>query len=58
MRKCLKVAASRRRIPGAIRSLQLERARVLHETLLVPVLMYGTETMIYKKEGLGLGLHR
>ena len=26
--------------------LQLEYARVLHETLLVPVLMYDSETMI------------
>ena len=29
--------------------LQLECARVLHKTLLVPVLMYGSETM--KEEG-------
>ena len=27
-----------------------ECARVLHETLLVPVLMYGSETMIWKEE--------
>ena len=26
------------------RALQLEYARVLHETLLIPVLMYGSET--------------
>ena len=34
---------------GVIRSLlgkQLECARVLHETLLVPVLTYGTETLL------------
>ena len=50
--------ASGRRVTGAIRSLgnagdlQLECARVLHETLLVPVLMYGSETMLWKeKEG-------
>ena len=40
--------ASGRRVAGAIRSLgnarslQLECARVLHKTLLVPVLMYGS----------------
>ena len=28
----------------------LECARVLHETLLVPVLMYGSETMIWKEK--------
>ena len=46
------------RIAGAIRSLvnardlQLECARVLHETFLVPVLMYGNETMLWReKEG-------
>ena len=30
-----------------VRSLQLECVSVLHESLLVPVLMYGSETMIY-----------
>ena len=30
--------------------LQLKCARVLHETLLEPVLMYGSETMIWKEE--------
>ena len=45
-----------RRVSCAIRSLvnamglQLEYARVLHETLLVPVLMYGSETMIWKEQ--------
>ena len=44
--------ASGRRIAGAIRSLfnarglQLEYARVFQDTLFVPVLMYGSETMI------------
>ena len=44
--------ASGRRVAGAIRSfvnprsLRLECARVLHESLLVPVLTYGCETMI------------
>ena len=45
-----------RRIVGAIRSLinardlQLEYAKVLHETLLVTVLMYGSETLLCKEE--------
>ena len=44
--------ASGRRVAGAIRSLvngrdlQRECARFLHETLLVPVLMYGNETVM------------
>ena len=48
--------ASRRRVTGAIRSLVnardllLECARVLHETLLVPVLMYGSDKMLWKEE--------
>ena len=32
------------------RGLQVECGRVLHETLLVPVLKYGSETMIWKEE--------
>ena len=50
--ECSRKVASRRRVVGAIRSLvnarslQLEGARVLHESLLVPVLKYGIETMI------------
>ena len=50
--ECTKKVASGRRVAGAIRSLvnprslQLECARVLHEPLLVPVLTYGSETMI------------
>ena len=45
-----------RRVAGAIRSLvnardfQLDCARVLHEKLLVPVLIYGTETMLWKEK--------
>ena len=41
---------------GALRSLvnawdlQLEYARGLHETLLIPVLMYGNETMLWKEK--------
>ena len=42
-------------VAGVIRSLvnarglQLEYARVLQESLLMPVLMYGNETMIWKE---------
>ena len=36
----------------------LVHARVLHEGLLVPVLLYGSETMIEKRRGLELGLRR
>ena len=62
--------ASGRRVAGAIRSLvnardlQLEYARVLHETLLVPVFMYGNETMLWKEEerptimGVQMDIHR
>ena len=48
--------ASGRRVAGAIRfivnarDLQLEFARVFHETLLVPVLVYSSETTLWKKE--------
>ena len=31
--------------------MQLECARFLHETLLLPVLMYGSETMLWRKKG-------
>ena len=55
-----------RRVAGFIgslvndRDLQLEYAKVLHEALLVPVPLYGSETMLWKeKERLGeLGLYR
>ena len=53
--ECNRNVASRRRVAGAPRSLgnaiilQLECARVLHESLLVPVLTYGTETMIWRE---------
>ena len=30
--------------------LQFECARVLHETLLVPILMYGSETILWKEK--------
>ena len=46
----------RRRVAGAIRSLvnardlEIEYASVLHETLHVPVLTYGIETMLWKEK--------
>ena len=54
--ECSRKVVSGRRVAVAIRSLvnakdlQLECARVLHETLLVLVLMYGSETMLWKEE--------
>ena len=51
MEQSRKVVSGRRyagsiRFIASARDLQLECARVLHETLLVPVLMYGSETML------------
>ena len=52
--ECSRKVASGMRVAGAIRfpvsarDLQLVCARDLHETLLVPVLMYGSETMLWK----------
>ena len=52
--ECSRKVTSGRRVAGAIRSmvnarnLQLECARVLHETLFVPVLIYGSEAMLWK----------
>ena len=57
--ECSRKVVSGRRVAGAIRSLvnargfRLECARVLHESLLVPVLIYGR-----RREDLGLGLYR
>ena len=52
--ECSRKVARRRRVAGAIRSmvnaLQLECARVLHKSLLVPVLTYGSETMIRREK--------
>ena len=54
--------ASGRRVAGAIRyrvnarSLQLGCVRVWHESLLVPVLTYGSETIEWRDRGLGLGI--
>ena len=53
--ECNRKVASGRRVAGAIRSLvnardlQLECANFLHESLFVPVLMYGSETMLWKE---------
>ena len=47
---------SGRRVAGAIRflvnakDLQLKCARVLHEILLVPILMYDSKTMLWKEK--------
>ena len=48
--ECSRKVTSGRAIRSLVnaRDLQLECARVLHETLFVPVLMYGSETMICK----------
>ena len=54
--ECSRKVASGRRVPGAIRSLvnardlQLGCDRDVHETLLVTVLMYGSETMLWKEK--------
>ena len=48
--------ASEKRVAGAIMSLvndmdlQIVRARALPETLLVPVLIYDSETMLWKEK--------
>ena len=53
--ECRRKVVSGRRVAGAFRSLvnarglQLEFGRVLHETLLVPVIMYGSKN---DREGL------
>ena len=58
MEKCSRKVVSGKRITGAIRSLvnardlQLQCAKVLHETLLVFVFMYGNETMLLKRKEL------
>ena len=54
--ECSRKVVSGRRVAGVIgslvsaRSLQLEFARVLHESLLVPVLMFGSETMMWREK--------
>ena len=53
---CLRKVASGRRVAGEIRSLvngrglQLECPRVSYETLLVSVLMYGSDTLIWEEK--------
>ena len=54
--ECSRKVASRRTVAGAIRSLvnakdlQVQCARVLHETWLVPVVMFGSETMLWQEK--------
>ena len=54
--ECIRKVAIERRVAGAImflvndKDLQIEFDRVLHEKLLVPVLMYGSEIMLWKEE--------
>ena len=55
-RECSSKMTSGRRVPGAIRSLvrardlKHESSRVLHETLLVPFLMYNSEVILLKEK--------
>ena len=63
--ECSRNAASGRRVADVIRSLvkaryfDLECARVLHATMLAPVLMCGNETMTWKKkQSLRLWMYR
>ena len=54
--ECSRKVVSGRRVACVISSVvnvrdsQLERARVLHEILLMPVLMCGSETLLWRKE--------
>ena len=54
--ECSRKVKSGRKVEGAImslinaRDLQLECSKVLHETLLAPVFMYGSETMLWKEK--------
>ena len=54
--ECCRKVASGRKAAGAIRclvntrGLYLDCARVLHERLFVPVLLYGSETMIWREK--------
>ena len=54
--ECSRKVAGGRRVAGAIRSLvnarslQLECDRVLHDSFLLPVLTYGSETMIWREK--------
>ena len=54
--ECSRKVVNGKRDTGATRSLvnvrdlQFEYARFLHETLLIPLLMYGSETMLWKEK--------
>ena len=48
--------ACRRKVAGAMKSLVNDRG--LHEGLLMPVLLNGSEIIIWREQGLGLGLCR
>ena len=52
--ECSRKMESGKRVAGATlvnaRSLQLECTRVLDESLLVPVLKYGSETMVWREK--------
>ena len=54
--ECSKKVASGRKVAGAfrpivnVRDLQIECSRVLHERLLVPILMYDSEIMLWKEK--------
>ena len=56
MRQCTRKVGSGRRVTGAIRSLvnarsfQLECARVLHESLVVHVLTYDIEKILWREK--------
>ena len=56
--ECSRKVASGRRVAGTIRplvnarDLQFKCSRVLHETLLVPVLMHFSETMLWNEKGI------
>jgi hypothetical protein len=53
--ECGRKVSSGRKVAGAIKSLvnakglSLECMKVLHESMLIPVLMYGSESMVWKK---------
>src|SRR5678815_5559529 len=53
--ECSRKVVNGRKVAGAIKSLvdvrrlSLECARVLHESMLLPVLMYSSETMVWNK---------
>ena len=46
--ECSRKVGKGRRVAGAIRP--LVNARILHESLLAPVLMYGSETVIWREK--------